>query len=182
MPCHRTTIDDTIKEIIINTGKYLAFSLGTEDYGIGIRNVKEIIGMIPVTAVPGTPGAVKGVVNLRGKVIPVINLRETFDMPPIPCNDRTCIIIVETDAGDTAVLAGVIVDSVSEVIHMNADKIEAVPALGTHPDTNHILGMAKTEQGRVKMILDIDRLVSHVVAADGRPGPNTSIPSIRDNA
>ncbi|MEH0021248.1 MAG: chemotaxis protein CheW [Desulfobacter sp.] len=84
MSCHCTTIDDTIKEIIINTGKYLTFSLGTEDYGIGIRNVEEIIGMIPVTAVPGTPGAVKGVVKLRGKVIPVINLRETFDMPPIP--------------------------------------------------------------------------------------------------
>lgn len=153
------TMDMAVKSMTMKTGKYLTFSLEKEEYGIGILKVKEIIGMMPITSVPRTPGFVKGVINLRGKVIPIVDLRLKFDMGEIPYTDRTCIIVVEIDGSDATVLIGIVVDSVSEVLNIREDEIEDTPAFGTKLDTNYILGMAKME-GRVKILLNIDKVLS----------------------
>lgn len=140
-------------------GKYLTFSLAREEYGVGILKVKEIIGMMPVTSVPQTPNFVKGVINLRGKVIPVIDLRLKFGMATTDYTERTCIIVVEISGDHGSVLVGIVVDSVSEVIHLKSEDIEETPTFGTKLNVEYILGMAKTSDG-VKILLDIDRVLS----------------------
>ncbi len=152
-------MDQAIKATTIKTGKYLTFSLKEEEYGIGILKVKEIIGMMPVTSVPRTPDFVKGVINLRGKVIPVVDLRLKFSMESIDYTDRTCIIVVEIDSDAATVLIGIVVDAVSEVLNINESEIEETPQFGTSLHTEYILGMAKME-GSVKILLDIDRVLS----------------------
>ena len=153
------SINKIVADVTIKTGKYLTFSLESEEYGIGILKVKEIIGMLPITSVPRTPKFVKGVINLRGKVIPVIDLRSKFDMKSTSYNDRTCIIVVEIDASQATVLIGIVVDTVSEVLNIKKDDIEETPAFGTKLDTRYILGMAKQEGG-VKILLNIDKVLS----------------------
>ncbi|MCP3872631.1 MAG: purine-binding chemotaxis protein CheW [Desulfobacteraceae bacterium] len=153
------TTDQVIKATLVKTGKYLTFTLNEEEYGIGILKVKEIIGMMPITSVPRTPEFVKGVVNLRGKVIPVMDLRLKFDMGEIPYTERTCIIVVEIESDATIVLIGIVVDAVSEVLNISEEEIEDAPQFGTSLDTNYILGMAKMEGG-VKILLDIDKVLS----------------------
>ena len=153
------TMDQAIKATTIKTGKYLTFILDEEEYGIGILKVKEIIGMMPVTSVPRTPDFVKGVINLRGKVIPVVDLRLKFAMESISYTDRTCIIVVEIDSNSETVLIGIVVDAVSEVLNIQGEEIEDAPQFGTSLDTNYILGMAKMEGG-VKILLDIDKVLS----------------------
>jgi purine-binding chemotaxis protein CheW len=140
-------------------GKYLTFSLADEEFGIGILKIKEIIGMIPITSVPQTPDFVKGVINLRGKVIPVIDLRLRFGVEEIDYTERTCIIVVEIERSRTEILIGVVVDSVSEVLNIKDTDIEETPAFGAKVDTEYILGMAKMEGG-VKILLDIDQVLS----------------------
>ncbi len=140
-------------------GKYLTFSLAGEEYGIGILKVKEIIGLMPITPVPRTPDHIKGVINLRGKVIPVVDLRLKFGMPAAESTDRTCIIVVEIVAESSKIAMGIIVDSVSEVLNIRAGEIEDTPSFGSKLDTAYILGMAKSGQG-VKILLDIDRVMS----------------------
>ena len=139
-------------------GKYLTFVLDEEDYGISILKVKEIIGMMPITPVPRTPVFVKGVINLRGKVIPVVDLRLKFGMEEIDYTERTCIIVVEIAGEGSHVLTGLVVDAVSEVLNIKADNIEAPPAFGAKLNTDYILGMAKIEGG-IKILLDIDRVM-----------------------
>ena len=138
-------------------GKYLTFRLADEDYGIPLLLVKEIIGMMPVTAVPRTPEYVKGVINLRGKVIPVSDLRLRFGMEAIPYNDRTCIIVVDIQGVDQSTRMGVIVDAVSEVLNVREEEIEPAPSFGEHVQTRYILGMANMDE-QVKILLDIDRV------------------------
>ena len=140
-------------------GKYLTFNLDKEEYGIGILKIKEIIGMLPITAVPQTPEYVKGVINLRGKVIPVLDLRLRFEMKKIEYTERTCIIVVEIEGQAGTVLIGVVVDSVSEVLNIKGEEIEATPTFGAKLNTEYILGMAKKE-GSVKILLDIDRVLN----------------------
>ena len=140
-------------------GKYLTFSLANEEFGISILKIKEIIGMMPITSVPKTPEFVKGVVNLRGKVIPVIDLRVKFGMDEIDDTEKTCIVVVETSGQSGSILMGSIVDSVSEVLNIKDEEIEDAPAFGTELKTDYILGMAKMEGG-VKILLDIDRVLS----------------------
>lgn len=140
-------------------GKYLTFSLGEEEYGIGILKVKEIIGMMRITPVPQTPEYVKGVINLRGKVIPVIDLRLRFGMGENGYTDRTCIVVVEIDGVSGKLHIGVVVDSVSEVLNIKGSDIEDTPSFGTTLNTEYIFGMAKTGNG-VKILLDIDRVLS----------------------
>ncbi|VBB42516.1 Chemotaxis protein cheW [uncultured Desulfatiglans sp.] len=140
-------------------GKYLTFSLAGEAYGIGILKIKEIIGMMPITPVPQTPAFVKGVINLRGKVIPVIDLRLRFGMSEIDHDERTCIIVVEIEASAGRITIGIVVDSVSEVLNIRAEEIEDTPSFGMRCDTRFILGMAKME-GSVKILLDIDRALT----------------------
>jgi len=139
-------------------GKYLTFALGREEYGIGILKVKEIIGILPITPVPRTPGYMKGVINLRGKVIPVVDLRLKFEMEQVGHTERTCIIVVEVSQPDGAVLTGIMVDSVSEVLNVKAGDIEEAPDFGAKVDTDYILGLAKMNGG-VKILLDIDRVM-----------------------
>ncbi len=153
------TMDQAVKRMTIKTGKYLTFILAEEEYGIGILKVKEIIGMMPITSVPRTPDFVKGVINLRGKVIPVIDLRLKFTMGEIDYNERTCIIVVEIDTENETVLIGIVVDAVSEVLNIQEEEIEDAPSFGTQLSTDYILGMAKMEGG-VKILLDIDRVLS----------------------
>jgi purine-binding chemotaxis protein CheW len=143
-------------------GKYLTFSLAKEEYGIGILKVKEIIGMMSITTVPRTPDFLKGVINLRGKVIPVLDLRLKFGLEEIGYTERTCIIVVEISSGTGSILMGIVVDSVSEVLNIKAADLEDTPAFGSKLDTDYILGMAKINGG-IKILLDINR----VLYADG---------------
>lgn len=136
-------------------GKYLTFTLADEAYGIGILKIKEIIGMMPVTPVPQTPEFVKGVINLRGKVIPVIDLRRRFGMETIDYSERACTIVVEIEKNADILEVGIVVDSVSEVLSIKGEDIEDTPEFGTNLKTDDILGMAKI-QGGVKILLDID--------------------------
>ncbi len=140
-------------------GKYLTFKLGEEEYGIGILKTKEIIGLMPVTSVPGTSEFVKGVINLRGKVIPVIDLRLRFGIPPADYNDKTCIIVVEVESDGDILMIGIVVDTVSEVLGIREEDIEAPPVFGTPLDTHYIQGMAKMEGG-IKILLNIDKVLS----------------------
>ena len=140
-------------------GKYLTFSLDGEEYGIGILKIKEIIGVMPITSIPQAPEFVKGVVNLRGTVIPVIDLRKRFEMATVDVTDRTCIIVVEIKAEGDTLQIGIVVDAVSEVININAEDIAGTPAFGAKLDTAYILGMAKMDAG-VKILLDIDAVLS----------------------
>ncbi len=148
-----------IDELTEKEGKYLTFSLAEEEYGIGILKIKEIIGMMPITSVPRTPDFVRGVINLRGKVIPVIDLRLRFSMPEKEYTDRTCIVVVEIGGQSIEMIIGIVVDSVSEVLNITHEEIEETPAFGTSLDTGYILGMAKVEGG-VKILLDIDTVLS----------------------
>jgi purine-binding chemotaxis protein CheW len=140
-------------------GKYLTFTLVGEEYGIGILKIKEIIGMMPVTSVPRTPDFVKGVINLRGKVIPVIDLRLRFGLEATGYTERTCIVVVEISGKVNDILIGLVVDSVSEVLNIKAGDIVDTPAFGAQVQTGFILGMAKVEGG-VKILLDIDKVIS----------------------
>ena len=151
--------DQAEKRMAEREGKYLTFSLAEEEYGIEILKIKEIIGMMPITTVPRTPEFVKGVINLRGKVIPVIDLRKRFSMAAIDYTERTCIIVVEIESASGTVMIGTVVDSVSEVLNIMGKDIEETPTFGTRLDTDYILGMAKMEGG-VKILLDIDRVLS----------------------
>ena len=152
-------MDQALKAMHDKDGKYLTFTLAEEEYGIGILKIKEIIGMLPITSVPQTPEFVKGVINLRGKVIPVMDLRLRFGMPSIDYSDRTCIIVVEVGGQAGTILVGIVVDAVSEVLNIKGDDIEKPPTFGTRFDTDYILGMAKMEGG-VKILLDIDQVLS----------------------
>jgi len=145
---------------IAREGKYLTFGLGGEEYGLEILKVKEIIGIMNITAVPQTPKYVKGVINLRGKVIPVIDLRLKFGMENLEYNERTCIIVVDIESrGLSKVIMGIVVDSVSEVLNIKGEEIEATPTFGVSLNTDYILGMAKVK-GTVKILLDIDKVLT----------------------
>ena len=154
------TMDQAVKAVADREGKYLTFSLADEEYGIGILKIKEIIGMMSVTTVPQTPEFVKGVINLRGKVIPVVDLRLRFRMESIGYTERTCIIVVEIEGQSDIVLIGIVVDSVSEVLNIKSEEIENTPTFGAKLNTEYILGMAKMEGG-IKILLDIDKILSN---------------------
>lgn len=135
-------------------GKYLTFSLADEEYGLEILKVREIIGIMDITAVPQMPHFVKGVINLRGKVIPVVDLRLKFGMEPAEYTEATCIIVV-----DVGSLMGIIVDTVQEVLHIDESSIDPPPPLGASVDTSFILGLGKIRD-EVKILLDIDRVLT----------------------
>jgi purine-binding chemotaxis protein CheW len=141
------------------TGKYLTFQLGREEFGVRVLKVREIIGMQEITAVPQTPAHVKGVFNLRGKVVPVIDLRLKFGMPGAEYNQRTCIIVTQVQGESGSILVGVIVDGVSEVLNLTSSDIEDTPDFGADVAGQYLLGMAKVK-GKVKILLDIDRVLS----------------------
>jgi purine-binding chemotaxis protein CheW len=152
-------IPGAMSAMVSQEGKYLISILEGEEYGIGILNVKQIIRMRPITSVPRTPGFIKGVINLRGKIIPVIDLRLRFGMPARGYTERTCIIVVEINAQTCRLQIGVAVDAVSEVLTIKAEGIEAAPPYGSRLNMDFILGLAKMNGG-IKILLDIDRVLS----------------------
>jgi len=152
-------INQAVEKMSDREGKYLTFTLAHEEYGIGILKIKEIIGMMPITSVPQTPPFVKGVINLRGKVIPVVDLRLRFGIDAMDYTERTCIVVVEIQGQAGTIQIGIVVDAVSEVLNIKADDIEDTPTFGTKLNTDYILGMAKIE-GAVKILLDIDQVLS----------------------
>jgi purine-binding chemotaxis protein CheW len=139
-------------------GKYLTFALGPEEYGLEILKVREIIGYMEITAVPQTPHHVKGVINLRGQVIPVVDLRAKFGMDTTDLTDQTCIIVVEIRRNNRSYSTGIVVDHVQEVLDIDGEAIEEAPHFGSSVDTNFILGMGKIGDS-VKILLDIDKVL-----------------------
>jgi purine-binding chemotaxis protein CheW len=140
-------------------GKYLSFLIGKEEFGVAVLKVREIMGIQDITAVPQTPAYLKGVINLRGKVIPVIDLRLKFGLPSIDYTQRTCIIVVQVKDASTTLLMGIVVDEVSEVLTLAAADIEDTPDFGENVATHYILGMAKIK-GKVKILLDINEVLT----------------------
>lgn len=144
------------------TGKYLTFLTGGEGYGLPVLKVREIMKVMDITAVPQVPAYVRGVINLRGKVIPVIDLRLKFGMPACDATDQTCIIVVEAAADGLRAMMGLLVDGVSEVLNIQAAEIEPPPAFGDGVRTDYMQGVAKVK-GTVKVLLDIDRVLTGTV-------------------
>ncbi|MBS1998434.1 MAG: purine-binding chemotaxis protein CheW [Cyanobacteria bacterium SZAS LIN-2] len=142
-------------------GKYLTFLLGREEFAIRVLKVREIMGIQDITAVPQTPSYIKGVINLRGKVIPVVDLRLKFCLPEIEYTQRTCIIVVQVESSGVTLHTGIIVDAVSEVLNLAAGDVEDTPDFGDGGSSaaSYLLGMAKIK-GKVKILLDIDRVLS----------------------
>lgn len=144
-----------------HAGKYLTFTLEDENYGLKILSVREIMGVLKITTVPNTPDYVKGVVNIRGKVIPIIDLRLKFGMSEIEHTEQTCIIVV--CVGNLEI--GIIVDRVSEVLEIVEEDIEETPEFGVDVDMDIILGLSKAG-GRVTILLDIKKVLHSEELAD----------------
>jgi purine-binding chemotaxis protein CheW len=159
---HDTEAQDS-KQKALKSGyhKYLTFQMKGQKYGLESLKVKEIIGVMKITPLPQTPDFVKGIVNLRGKVIPVIDLGVKFGMKEADYTEKTCIIVVEVTGSKGLSHIGIIVDSVSEVVNIDADQIEETPAFGVKLDTNYILGMAKMEDG-ITILLNIEKVLTSV--------------------
>jgi len=155
MSTHGTAVRFQREELV---GKYLTFALGNEEYSVPVLKVREIIKIMDITAVPQVPEYVKGVVNLRGKVIPVVDLRLKFGFPAQDYTERTCIIVVEVALATGARMMGIIVDHVSEVLNVAAEQIEQTPEFGDEIQTDYMKGIAKV-QGQVKILLDLDRVL-----------------------
>ena len=149
----------TIEQQTQKAGKYLTFVLAGEEYGLEILRVREIIGYMDITAVPQTPDYVKGVINLRGQVIPVVDLRTKFGMETAEQTEETCIIVVEISQGGHSISTGIVVDRVSEVLDIAGGDIEDPPNFGNTVDTEFILGMGKIGDS-VKILLDIDKVLA----------------------
>lgn len=140
-------------------GKYLVFQLAREEFGVQVLSVREIMGLQEITTVPQTPDFVKGVINLRGKVIPVVDLRLKFGLEAAEYTQRTCIIVVRVSQASVPMLMGAVVDGVSEVLNIQEAEIENMPDFGAEMTLPYIRGMAKVK-GRVKILLDIDRVLT----------------------
>ena len=140
-------------------GKYLIFHLGAEEFGTEVLKVREIMGIQDITDVPQTPPYVKGVINLRGKVIPVVDLRIKFGLAPEEYTPRTCIIVMRTHQAEEELMIGIIVDGVAEVLSLTEADIEDTPDFGPGVVTPYLRGMAKIK-GKVKILLDIDQVLS----------------------
>ncbi len=153
-------MSSTATETVARPGKYLTFCLAGENYGLEILRVQEIVGLLPVTRVPRMPSFVAGVVNLRGRVIPVVDLRLAFGLVASEMSERTCIIVVRVErAGGQSAVMGVLVDEVSDVADLVGGSIEDTPEFGASIDTSFIKGVGRSED-RVLLLLDIDRVLS----------------------
>jgi purine-binding chemotaxis protein CheW len=147
------------KDLTEKEGKYLTFALGPEEYGLEILKVREIIGYMAITAVPQMPAYVKGVINLRGQVIPVIDLRAKFGMNIATVTEETCIIVVEIRQDGRKFSTGIVVDHVQEVLDIDGENIEEAPQFDSSVNTDFIMGMGKIGDS-VKILLDIDKVLS----------------------
>jgi purine-binding chemotaxis protein CheW len=155
------TATATTKASAQKQGKYLTFAIADEEYGLEILKVREINGYMDITPVPQTPAYVKGVINLRGQVIPVIDLRVKFGMPSKEVTEETCIIVVEVSRNGQKNDTGIVVDRVQEVIYISGEQIQETPEFGASVDTDFILGLGKVGKS-VKILLDIDKVLTDV--------------------
>jgi purine-binding chemotaxis protein CheW len=151
--------NNTIETAMAKAGKYLTFKLNVEEYGLEILKVQEIMKMVEITKIPRTPDFVRGVINLRGKVIPVVDLRLKFSMDKQAATDKTCVIVVQVKRNGTTVTMGIIVDEVSEVLDITAEQIEPAPEFSSSVNTDFILGMGKVGK-KVITLLDADKVLS----------------------
>ena len=150
---------ETRVELAHLAGKYLTFKLAEEEYGLEIIKVQEIIGLMPITKVPRVPEYMRGVINLRGRIIPSIDLRSKFQLPKVADTDKTCIIVVEVMSAKGKLNVGIIVDQVAEVLDVAANEIDHAPEFGTALHTDFILGVGIVK-GSVKILLDIDKVLT----------------------
>lgn len=150
---------DTTRERAAEPGQYLTFRIAGEEHAIGILKVREIIEYEEVTRVPATPPWIRGVLNLRGSVVPAIDLAVKLGLPASPVTRRTCIVIAEVDFEGEPTVMGVIADSVSQVVDLAAEDIEPPPGFGTRVHTDYLLGMGKTGK-KLALLLDVDRILS----------------------
>ncbi|KMY66787.1 chemotaxis protein CheW [Desulfocarbo indianensis] len=154
------TIAHTSKEeTSTRDGKYLTFTLHNEEYGIAILEVKEIIGLMEITTIPKMPRFIKGVINLRGQIIPVVDLRLKFGMEAMEHDQRTCIVVVEVPGLKGRNAMGLLVDAVNDVANIHEEEVENTPSFGIELDTSFILGVAKSGD-RVRMLLDISKVLA----------------------
>lgn len=144
------------KDVHSLAGKYLTFHLGDEEYGIGILRVREIIGLMDVTPVPRSPKHIRGVINLRGRIIPVLDLRTKFEMDPFEPTEESCIIVLDVNVEGVVSHMGVLVDGVCEVLDIGSDEIDPPPPMGTDVDNRFLLGIAKSK-GTVRILLDVEQ-------------------------
>ena len=165
-----TVVENAGRSAAGGAGQYLSFFLAGEEYGLEILKVREIIGILPVTRVPRTPQYVRGVINLRGKVIPIIDLRLKLSMEAVEDDRETCIIVVQANS----VQMGIVVDKVSEVLDIVESEIEEAPEFGASIDTAYLLGLAMSG-GRVRLLLDIERVLTReeYAALQGAEGEGT---------
>lgn len=143
---------------VATAGKYLIFTLSGEEFGAEVMNIREIMGMQTVTSVPNTASCVKGVINLRGQVIPIMDLRIKFNLPSVEYTQRTCIVVVDTQVEGRSMSMGAIVDGVAEVLTLGQDDIVDTPDFGDGCDTPYLLGMARVK-GKVKILVDIQKVL-----------------------
>jgi len=136
-------------------GKYLTFFLASEEYGVEILKVQEIIGRMPITPVPLTSKYIRGVINLRGKIHPIMDLKIKFGMDETRMTDETCIIVIKT----STLMMGILVDKVSEVVNVASGDIEDTPSFGAEVNTEYLLGVGKAG-GRVRLLLDIEKVIT----------------------
>ena len=155
-------------------GKFLTFNLAAEIYGVEVGFVREIAGMTPITAVPNTPKFIKGVMNLRGKIVPVIDLRIKFGMESCSYSRETCVVVVEIRGSQGKILMGVIVDSVREVIDVVLDEIGEVPSFGIRVNTDFLKGLANVKSG-LTLLLDIEHVLSHEEMTVVEAAPDTAV-------
>ncbi len=146
------------EELKALAGKYLTFRLGTEEYGIEILRVREIIGLMDVTPVPRSPQHIRGVINLRGRIIPVLDLRTRFGMDAFEATEESCIIVLDLTVDGVLSHMGILVDGVCEVLDIDAEEIDPPPPMGADLDHNYLLGMAKSKE-TVKILLNTDRIL-----------------------
>jgi purine-binding chemotaxis protein CheW len=142
-----------------NAQRYLTFRLGGTSYAIGILKVQEIIGLLRITPVPGTPAHVRGVINLRGRVIPIVDLCKRFKMPATPDTERTCIVITQVSGARGPATMGIVVEDVAQVVDLPPDRVEAVPEFGINVRTDYLTGVARLAEN-VILLLDIDAVLS----------------------
>jgi purine-binding chemotaxis protein CheW len=142
---------------IIEADQYLTFTLGEEQYAVDVSQVKEVLEMQPITRIPNTPPYMRGVINVRGGVIPILDLRKKFGMEEVEETVDTSIVVLEVHAGEETITVGTVADTVQEVIELPGERIEPTPRIGTKLDTAFIKGLGKHEE-QFLIILDIDKV------------------------
>ncbi len=165
--------------------QYLSFQLAGEEFAFGILRVKEILEYDTLTRVPNAPPAVRGVINLRGAVVPVLDLAHLFGLPATAVTKRSCVIIVEVRVDEQELVMGILADAVNQVIELAPDTIEPAPAFGSRVRVEYLVGMGKLDSRKFVLILDIDRLLGDVGAATAAvalPTPQTKTEESSTNA